>query len=211
MRGMWRHIRISDDRGAAAVEFGIVASLLFFVTFAVIEGAVAAWQWNAVEKAAQAGVRLAAVADPVANTLKDWNCGVVGGAAVPGIRSGEPCLPGGATFATITCTGSDMSCTDGAFDAVAYDAIRDRMQRAFAFVQDDNIVIEYRDSRLGYAGRPMGAIPEITIRLTGIPFNFLVLDAISLLPLTGTSTVPGQIMMPDITATMMGEDLDFEF
>jgi Flp pilus assembly pilin Flp len=208
---MWRQIWSSDDRGAAAVEFGIVASLLFFITFAVIEGAVAAWQWNAVEKAAQVGVRLAAVADPVASTLKDWNCGFVNGASVPGIRSGEPCLPNGATFATITCTGADTSCTDGTFDAVAYDAIRDRMRRAFAFVQDDNIVIEYRDSRLGYAGRPMGAIPEITVRLTGIPFNFIVLDAISMLPLTGTTQVPGQIMMPDITATMMGEDLDFEF
>ncbi|MEE9139196.1 MAG: TadE/TadG family type IV pilus assembly protein [Alphaproteobacteria bacterium] len=203
---MWRRMNILDDRGGAAVEFALVATLLFFVTFAVIEGSLAAWQWNAVEKAAQAGVRLAAVADPVATTLRAFNC------KTDAIPLGRSCSdPGAATFATITCSGATMSCTDGTFDAAAYDAIRDRMVRAYPFLQDQNIVIAYSDVRLGFAGRPNGAIPLITLRLTNIPFNFLILNAVATLPLTGAGPIPAQIVMPDVFASLTAEDLAFEF
>lgn len=53
----------SQQRGVAAVEFAIVASLLFTLLFGVIEMARLLWTWNAAVEATRLGARLAAVCD----------------------------------------------------------------------------------------------------------------------------------------------------
>jgi hypothetical protein len=202
---MWRRAILSDDGGAAAVEFALVSIVLFFVTFAVIEGSLAAWQFNAVEKSAQTGVRLAVVADPVAASIETFNCG-----QGTGLASGTSCSdPAALSLPTVTCFGATMSCTDGTFDATAYGAIRDHLRRGYPFVQDANIEIEYANSSLGFAGRPGGAIPVITLRITGVQFNFLVLDVFAQL-IPGAADLDGQFIMPDVVASLTGEDLRFK-
>lgn len=61
-----------------------------------------------------------------------------------------------------------------------------------------NVVIEYVDSGLGYAGRPGGPVPTIQVRIQNIPFEFFFL---------GDLLGFGQINIPPMTSTITGEDL----
>ncbi len=54
-------MRVRDDRGAAAVEFAIVAPLLFLLVFAIIDFGFGFHAWDATQNAAREGARLAAV------------------------------------------------------------------------------------------------------------------------------------------------------
>ena len=62
------------------------------------------------------------------------------------------------------------------------------------------MMIEYRQTGLGYAGRPGGPVPTITVRLQGIPFEFHFLGG-----LLGFAN----IQIPATTTTITGEDLCF--
>ena len=58
------------QHGLAAVEFAIVASLLFTLLFGVIEMGRLLWTWNAAVEATRHGARLAAVCDQNASRIK---------------------------------------------------------------------------------------------------------------------------------------------
>ncbi|HEV8313909.1 MAG TPA: TadE family protein [Burkholderiaceae bacterium] len=53
----------SSQRGVAAVEFALVASLLFTVLIGVIDMGRLLWMWNAATEATRLGARLAVVCD----------------------------------------------------------------------------------------------------------------------------------------------------
>jgi Flp pilus assembly protein TadG len=55
--------RRSGQRGVAAVEFALVASLLFTMLFGVMEMGRLLWTWNAAVEATRYGARLAVVCD----------------------------------------------------------------------------------------------------------------------------------------------------
>ena len=55
--------RASRQRGTAAVEFALIASLLFMLLFGVIEMGRLLWSWNAAVEATRYGARLAVVCD----------------------------------------------------------------------------------------------------------------------------------------------------
>jgi hypothetical protein len=61
-----------------------------------------------------------------------------------------------------------------------------------------NVVVEYVHTGLGYAGRPGGPIPTIRLSLTGLNFDFIILNRLIGLP---------QISMSSLMATATGEDL----
>ena len=71
------------------------------------------------------------------------------------------------------------------------------MKKMFPRLQPQNVVIEYVNVNLGFAGRP-SPVPEIRVRLTGLTFQYAFLGA-----LLGFSS----ITMPDFRATLVGEDL----
>ena len=60
-----------------------------------------------------------------------------------------------------------------------------------------NVVIVYKQTGLGYAGRPGGPLPTITVSLQDMQFNFFFLSA-----LLGV-----HIAMPAMTTTITAEDL----
>ena len=62
--------RRSLQQGLAAVEFAIVASLLFTLLFGVIEMGRLLWTWNAAVEATRLGARLAAVCDQNDSRIK---------------------------------------------------------------------------------------------------------------------------------------------
>lgn len=186
---------LADDAGAAMIETSLIAMLLFLVTFGVTDFAAAMWQWNQAAKAVQVGARLAAVSDPVWPTLATMT-GLEGTA-----QPGDP-MP---DFSA-TCSGATMACTgsyaggagNGSADTTALTALVARMTQIFPRLTAANVVVEYRNSGLGFAGRPSGPVPTITVRLTGLTFNMPALDTLALL---------GPIAMPDFQTPITGEDL----
>ncbi len=60
------------------------------------------------------------------------------------------------------------------------------------------MIVEYEQTGLGFAGRPGGPVPSITVRLTGLNFNFVVLN-----DLLGLPAIP----MSGLAATATAEDM----
>ena len=140
-----------DERGAALLEFTLVAWFFFIAVFGIIEFSLYFWQLGAISKGEQAALRYAVVSNPVTG---DWatlqpNSGVV-----------------------ITCRSQGpgaASCSPAAHpsDATAMDCIVNRV-RAFApFVDPENVVVEYRANTLGLSGLQA---PTIQIRLENLQF-----------------------------------------
>lgn len=185
-----------DEAGATLIETSLVFTLLILMTLGFVDLARAFAQWNTAEKATQIGVRAAIITDPVAEELADFDC------VNASIVLGTPCRDGGTSFGTITCTGSvpisGSTCDGGyTFNEAAFSTILTRMQVVYPQLRSDEVIVEYRDVALGFAGR-VGPVPAVTVRLNNIPFDFLVLNSLLGLP---------TITMPDFKATLIGEDL----
>src|SRR5204862_6614756 len=65
-------------------------------------------------------------------------------------------------------------------------------------VQPENVVISYSATGLGYAGRPGGPVPTITVSLQNLPFQFFFLGG-----LMGFH----DFMIPASTTSVTAEDL----
>lgn len=193
-----------DQSGAAMVEFTIVVFFFLVLTGGVVEFALGWYQWNSASKALQQGVRLASVSDPVASDLT--NMTGLEGSAVPG----DP-MP---SFLRV-CNGKDQTCTNGgtysasAMNTIVYGRGQNTcgtigpdgfagMCDIFDRIQPQNVIITYRHTGLGFAGRPGGPVPTITIELTGLTYNYAFLSG-----LLGF----GPVTLPPMRTTAIGEDL----
>lgn len=193
-----------DQSGASMVEFTIVVFFFLVLTGGVVEFALGWHQWNSASKALQQGVRLASVSDPVASDLTTMT-GLEGGAG-----PGDP-MP---SFLRV-CNGASQSCSNGgAYSASAMDTIvYGRGQNTcgtigpdgfagmcdiFDRIQPQNVIITYQHTGLGFAGRPGGTVPTITVELTGLTYNYALLGGLlGLAPVT----------LPPMRTTATGEDL----
>jgi len=197
-----RRLRNRND-GAAMVEFSIVVGLLLTLTSGLVEFGMIFHQWNSASKAAQLGARLAAVSSPVASDLSN----------LTGMESGA--LPGDPfPFFERICSGATTSCGGGSYDGAAMNTLvfgrgdaacqtvgTDNfpgMCDVFPRIQASNVIVTYRHTGLGFAGRPGGPVPTVTVELTGLTFDFVFLD--DLLGL-------GPIQLPNVRTTVTGEDL----
>ncbi len=200
---------VQDQRGAVAVEVAIVFGVLLVLTIALIEFALALWQWNSAEKATQLGVRYAVESDPVASAFTSYS------GVDAGFQPGTSLDTSNVAAFTVRCTSSGCTCPGGCsafggspgFELAAFTAIADRMRGIFPRIQDGNVVVEYRHVGLGFAGR-LGAdiVPAVTVELQGLTFDFLLLSLLGPM-LYGATTVPAGIPMPAFAATLTGEDL----
>ena len=200
-----------DQQGTTTVEFTIVALLFLVLTFSLVEFGNMFWQYNSAAKAAHLGARLAAVSNPV------WS-------ELPNLEStGTP----GAAWEieyTVTCDGDSGDCAgtySGDYDSTAMNClVFGRSESAppcdtecdpagiddgeagmcdrFARIAPENVIVTYSHTGLGFAGRPGGPVPTVTVQLTDLTFEFLALgDLLGLQDVT----------MPPFTVTMTGEDL----
>jgi hypothetical protein len=194
---LWR-----DASGAVAVEFGLVGSMFIVMLFGLMEFGTALWQWNQASKALQLGVRLATVSDPVSSDLKTMT-GVSGT-----VEEGDP-MP----YYQRICSGASKTCSGGTFDEKALQTLLygpgntscptttqrfPAMCQLFPRVRPENVIVEYTHTGLGFAGRPGGPLPTITVRLVGLDFDFVVLD--ELLGLT-------KVSMSGLNASATAEDM----
>ena len=192
-----------DTRAASAGEFALVLPLLMIMLFGIIDAGRFFWILNKSEKATQVGARMAIVTDPVSPDLIDAD--FAGGA----IKVGD--LIPASSLGTIRCTSTGCSCiinpcpfANGAVDATAFNVVVDRMQMMNPLIAPGNVQIQYSGSGFGYAGSAAGGggggpeimeiHPLVTVRLTGMQFDF-----ISLLGLV-------DITMPAASATLTAED-----
>lgn len=197
-----------DDEGTTTVEFTIVAMLFFMLTFGLVEFGYMFWQYNSAAKAVQVGARIAAVSDPVWSGLSSLtdDDAQVGGAytedftydvTCTGAGSGS-CSGGSGGSYVLSAMQRIVNGRDNACDQIGADGdpgmcdIFDRITLA-------NVTIIYQHTGMGFNGRPGGPVPTITVKLTGLTFEFIGLgDLLGLGPVT----------MPDFLVTMTGEDLN---
>lgn len=195
------HRFATASRGTTSVEFSLVATLFMLLLLGVAEFSLAFWQWNAASKAAQLGARLAAVSDPVAAELTSMT-----GLAAD-VNPGDP-MP----HYAVECRGQTQSCSVGDYDDVAMATIvygrgnascpvapqpYPPMCQLFARVTPENIVISYEHTGLGFAGRPGGPVPTITLRLEDVAYDFILLNRL----------LGAGMIMPSFTTTVTGESL----
>ncbi|HEY2230861.1 MAG TPA: TadE family protein [Xanthobacteraceae bacterium] len=200
-----------DENGAVLVEVTVVMTIMFVFILGSIEFLFALYQWNAATKAVQIGARIAAVSDPVAVGLNNLSLAVVSASVPPG--SAMPNF-------VITCDGATASCTcntmgacpgvggydqaamntivfgrgsSSCFDATSY--YDTGMCDIFPSIRPENVVIVYAQTGLGYAGRPGGPVPTITISIQKLPFRFFFLSG-----LRGFKDIPIPASTTSITA-----------
>lgn len=178
MKGVARQL-MRDARAASAAEFAMVLPLLLLFIFGLIDVGRLMWTWNRAEKATQMGARFAIVTNMVPATLATQNFALSNG--VPG---GSP-VPTSA-FSTTTC--DNVGCTNGwGYDAAAFNAVVARMRLMMPTITAANVVIDYENVGLGYAGDPNGpdVAPLVTVRLQNMTFRPL-----SLFLFNGTFNLP---------------------
>jgi Flp pilus assembly protein TadG len=211
---------LKDQEGAAAVE----SAVLIFSTLLLIGGGVdfmlAFNQWNSALKAAERGARMAAVSAPIDERLHNictQGCaGKLLGTSLSDVRWTSVCTSSG-------CSSADAVVTSAAgsnFNSAALNTIVNGRPAGAGVpaytvgmadmccclpgtppacqIKPENVRVTYRGTGLGFVGRPGGAVPTITVTVSGMPFNFFWLDK-----LLGYQT----ILMPPISVTVTGEDL----
>jgi len=191
-----------EESGATMLEMTLVISVLLITVLGFVDFGNALYQWNQASKAVQVGARLAAVSDPVAAGLKT---------AVDALNADV--TPGEASeFFSVDCDGATSECSsdeladltfdDDDLDRILNGGSGDRrvpgMRDIFPRIEPENVVISYTYSGLGYAFRPGGPIPTISVRLQSLNFDFFFLGG-----LLGF----GQLQIPAMTGTITGEDL----
>ncbi len=189
--------------GAVTVQAALLTTLFIGFIGSSIEIAYAYWQYNAVQHAARMGVRIAATTDPVADSLTTMT-----GLSTE-VAAGDP-LPD----YSITCTGSLLKCSEGSFNEEAFGRIvygknNDGLCSAtgretrgmcdyISDIKETNVSVTYQHSGFDTAGNPADVIPLISVKVSGLRFNFLFLDIV---------TTDRFQTMPDISVTAMSEDL----
>jgi Flp pilus assembly protein TadG len=203
---------LSDQGGAVLVEATLMMTIMLVFVLGSIDFLFAFYQWNAAAKAVQIGARIAAVSDPVAIGLNNLsrvavNASVPPGAAMPAFE--------------VTCNGDSASCSCvgactgiGEYNAQAMNTIvfgrgssscsdatnfyNAGMCDVFSRIKPANVVISYTQTGLGYAGRPGGPVPTITIAIQNLPFQFFFLGG-----LMGFNN----LQIPALTTSITAEDL----
>ncbi len=201
-----------DEGGGNTVEFAIIVVVLVLLTLGFVDFGRAAFAWNALQKAAQVGVREAVVRDPIVLPIKNHfvcNADTINDTLV-GERCTDPANNGAmrpeCDFGTFTCTAT--GCVGGAggvsnslLNTVVFDDIVLIMQDALPSLTPDSISIIYRATNLGFIGNPSGPVAEVTAQISGVQFGFQ-----GLLPFAGMVNVDA-IDLPTVLVTLTGEDL----
>jgi len=180
-----------EARGGTAAEFALVLPVLLMFLFGIIDVGRLMWTWNRAELATQWGVRYAVVANLVPADLATHSF------ISETVLQGDP-IPASAFGSTI-CSNVGPCSNGWGYDDQAFANIVGRMQAIFPEVGAANVVVQYDNVGLGYAGNPNTGIPDVaplvTVRLRDLTFQPL------LLMLFG-----GSITLPDFRSALTLED-----
>jgi Flp pilus assembly pilin Flp len=210
---------LKDESGAVLVENTVTILTFFLILFGIIDFTYLYYQWNAATKAVQYGARIAAVSDPVDGGLRSFT-GLTGSLS-PGDDLGAAafgpiiCSSSNAAGTAVACQGALGAVNASAFQRIVYGAAGRTacatnpaphtvgMCNAFTAIRANNIEIVYAYTGLGFAARPGGAVPTITVRLrsgaNALPFDFIMVGGLAGL---------AQINLPAFSTTVTGEDMN---
>jgi Flp pilus assembly protein TadG len=181
---------LPDSRGNVLVEATVMMTLIFIFVLGGIDFLFAFYQWNSAVKAVERGARIAAVSDPVASNLNSLN-GTPGG-TVPIFDI--VCNSGGS--GSCSCTGSgcpgSVSFSSAALDNIVFGRGNTSpncpaapttytmgMCNMLPAIAEKNVQVEYAQTTgIGFAGRPGGPAPTVTVSLQNFPFTFYFLGGL---------------------------------
>ncbi|MES0204624.1 TadE/TadG family type IV pilus assembly protein [Mesorhizobium sp. LNHC209A00] len=196
-----------NQSGATMVEAAIAMPMLLTLLLGFVDFGYAFYQWNAGNKAVQAGARLAQISAPIASGLlleaKTPSDSLDVGKAVPANTYSYICTASAAGAASCTC-GTGATCQNLNVNQAALDFIfngsstRPGMLTFLPTLLKSEVQIQYQASGLGYWTRPKGPVPTITVSITNHPFQFFFLAGFLGL---------GTITMPSMLSTVTGEDM----
>ena len=185
---------LHDERGAVMVEVAILSTIMFIVVLGGIDLLFSFYQWNAAAKAVQVGARLAAVSDPVATGLNQLSNQAVGASVPPGAPMPNFVVTCDGRTATCSCNNDSVCRATTKYNRAAMNTIvfgRGRsscsdaksgdklgMCDIFSRITPANVKVVYAQTGLGYAGRPGGPMPTITVSLQNVPLNFFFLGGL---------------------------------
>ncbi|TPJ15489.1 TadE/TadG family type IV pilus assembly protein [Mesorhizobium sp. B2-7-2] len=201
----------ASESGSTMVEMAIAMPLLLTLLLGFVDFGYAFYQWNAANKAVQAGARLAQISSPVATGLsleaKMPSDSLDVGKAVPANTYNYICTASAAGTASCACgtgaTCQDLTASQAAFDFIfSGNASQPGMQTFLPLLVKSEVQIQYQASGLGYWTRPNGPVPTITVSIVNHQFQFFFLSG-----LLGFSN----ITMPSMLSTVTGEDMKSTF
>ena len=203
MTGLLTRFARSTGAGPAA-EFALVLPLILIFLLGIIDVGRFAWELNRAEKATQTGARWAAATNIIASGLAGYSFAtgvdqIPAGTAVPtSAFPGISCSSNGTTATCSylgTCNGTCNFPTTA--DNDAFTALIDRMADIKPDITAANVIVDYRNSGLGFAGDPNGpdVAPIISVRLRDLDFVPLTLMLFS-----------GTIDLPDFSYSLTMED-----
>lgn len=195
----------NEDAGPAG-EFALVLPVMLFFILGIIDVGRLMWDWNQAEKATQMGVRWAVATEMVPEGLVDYSFSIN-----ENVEQGQP-VPE-ANFPGVICTGAGGSavcnCKTGGTCSFPLDAnsgaftdIVDRISDFKPDVTEQNVIVEYGHSGLGFSGDPNGpdVAPLVTVRLQNLDFQPLL-----------TQIFGATVTLPDFSAALTLEDGDGAF
>lgn len=194
---------LRDRRASSAAEFALVLPLLIIFLFGIIDVGRLMWTWNRAEKATQIGVRYAVATDPVATGLATYSF-ATGTTAVPQGNAVDASYFSSMTCDSTTCNSASAPCVGSAcaslitpYNSTAFTNIVDRMQSFLPELASANVLVQYQNAGLGYAGDPNGAdvSPLVTVSIRNLVFH----------PIT-FAVFNGSIPLPSFSAALTMED-----
>ncbi|TGQ90930.1 pilus assembly protein [Mesorhizobium sp. M00.F.Ca.ET.151.01.1.1] len=196
-----------NQSGATMVEAAIAMPVLLTLLLGFVDFGYAFYQWNAGNKAVQAGARLAQISAPIASGLlleaKTPSDPLDVGKAVPANTYSYICTASAAGAVSCSC-GTGATCQNLNVSQAAFDFIfsgsssRPGMLTFLPTLLKSEVQIQYQASGLGYWTRPSGPVPTITVSIVNHPFQFFFLAGF-----LGFGT----ITMPSMLSTVTGEDM----
>lgn len=204
-----------DESGATLVEHTVTIFGFLVILFGIIEFSFMFYQWNAASKAVQFAARRAAVSNPVSSDLSTMTG--VSNTVLPGQPMpffDRVCLASNASGSSGSCSGGGTYSAanmqmlvfgrDGAGVPRTTCNLAETSGRLigmcnfFDRLQANNVSVRYENTDLGYAGRPGGPIPTITVWITNLTFQHIFL---------GDLLGMGPTALPGMATTVTGEDL----
>lgn len=144
-------------RGATAVEFAFIAPLLIGFTGAIFEVILMAYDFNLASEATRRGVRVALIQSPIASVA---NVGTT-----PLVCTG--------TVSSVSCPGVTVS------SPTTFTSVVSEMKAIKKDIANVNVQVTYSMSGLDDQVAAPGIVtPLVTVKLTGIRYNFRLLALI---------------------------------